>query len=180
MKRQVIVFLTFTFIFITNCSSYPNKNPIGKKFPSVKGESLAKQEWSIPEDMQGKPVLLLLGYKQQSQFDIDRWLIGIDMTKTKIKVFELPAVKGLIPQMIKPRINEGMRRGIPDELWAIVITIYGDGDTVQKFTGNEKPNNARVILLDQTGTIRYFTDRGFSVSGLNKLREMVDKLKEVK
>ena len=54
-----------------------------------------------------------------------------------------------------------------------VITIYSVGSEVQEFTGNENPNNARVIILNEEGKIEYFYDRGFSVSALNKLKSLI-------
>lgn len=66
-----------------------------------------------------------------------------------------------------------MRNGIPRELWSIVITVYEDGETIQAFTGNERPNNARVVLLDDKGKVIHFYDRGFSVHALNDLRSNI-------
>jgi cytochrome oxidase Cu insertion factor (SCO1/SenC/PrrC family) len=73
--------------------------------------------------------------------------------------------------MFSTVIDNGMRAGIPKPLWKGVITIYKDGDSVQAFTGNERPNNARVILINQRGKILYFYDQGFSVEALNNLRD---------
>ena len=56
-----------------------------------------------------------------------------------------------------------------------MITIYGDGATIQEFTGNENPNNARVLLLDNMGKVIYFHDKGFSVQALNELRDKISK-----
>jgi hypothetical protein len=95
------------------------------------------------------------------------------MTETNIKAYEIPTIQGLFPRMFKSSIDEGMRKGIPKELWGGVITIYGDGAKVQEFTGNENPNNARVLLLDPMGKVIYFHDRGFSVLALNELRELI-------
>ncbi|MEP2651324.1 MAG: hypothetical protein ABJH06_04945, partial [Paraglaciecola sp.] len=66
-----------------------------------------------------------------------------------------------------------MRKGIPKALWKGVITVYEDGDKLQRFTGNQNPNNARVILLDKQGEIVYFYDDGFAVSALNALRSQL-------
>jgi hypothetical protein len=150
----------------------------GKPFPSVTGTSLADKEWRIPEDMNGEPTILLIGYKQNTQFDIDRWFIGLDMTKTKAAIYEVPTIQGLIPRMISGKIDEGMRRGIPEPIWKAVITVYKDGAKVQKFTGNERPNNARVLLLDNEGVIQYAHDAGFSVPALNALREKLALLRK--
>ena len=59
------------------CSStIENRDPSGEPFPSVEATSLAGETVEIPEDFAGAPVLLLVGYVQDTQFDIDRWLYG--------------------------------------------------------------------------------------------------------
>lgn len=169
------LFILIIVVISTGCATtYTNRNPLGEKFPIVSGQSLTEEDHELPSFFEGSKVILLLGYKQDSQFDIDRWLIGLDMTKTETKVFELPTIQGLFPRMFSTFIDNGMRSGIPKELWGGVITIYADGSTIQEFTGNENPNNSRVMVLDKEGTIIYFYDRGFSVSALNKLREFVE------
>ena len=42
-----------------------------------------------------------------------------------------------------------------------------------KTTGNENPNNARVMLLDEEGKIIYFYDRGFAPSALRAVRDLL-------
>ena len=163
-------FLTLLLVLISGCSTtYSNQDVTGKAFPLVTGETLEKNLVKIPNDFNKPFTLLLVGYKQDSQFDIDRWLIGLDMKKTPVDVYEIPTIQGLFPRMFSTVINNGMRRGIPKPLWKGVITIYKDGDRVQAFTGNENPNNARVLLLNEEGKIVYFYDDGFSVSALNQL-----------
>lgn len=158
-------------------TQYPNQSVVGQVFPCVQGESLAGDIVRFPDDVKGAPAVLLLGYKQDSQFDIDRWLIGLDMTGTQTKVFELPTIAGMAPRMFSTQIDNGMRRGIPKELWAGVVTIYADGDRLQAFTGNTNPNNARALLLDADGSIAFFHDRGFSVEALNTLRDRLQSLR---
>ncbi|TQV77280.1 hypothetical protein FLL45_04865 [Aliikangiella marina] len=166
--------LVMLLLLTVGCASqYPNQNPLGKVFPSVSGQSLEKQLIDMPAHFADRQVLILLGYVQDSQFDIDRWLIGLDMTQTQVDVYELPTIAGMFPRMFKTQIDNGMRKGIPKELWKGVITIYADGDKVQQFTGNTNPNNARVMLLDEQSKIIYFYDEGFSVSALNKVRELI-------
>ena len=161
---------------LSGCATdYTNKNPTGHMFPDISGQSLDKKSYRVPQDFSADKTLLLIGYRQNSQFDIDRWMIGLDMTNTKLPVIELPTIQGFFPRLFNNKIDEGMRSGIPDELWQAVITVYKDGSRVQAFTGNEKPNNARVVLLNDTGRVIYFHDRGFSVDALNKLRKAVER-----
>jgi len=170
MKKYSLMVL-MGLIFVSCSTTYINKNPLGEIFPVVSGESLEKIEIEMPKYFNGSKVILLLGYKQDSQFDIDRWLIGLDQTETKAKIYELPTIQGLFPRMFSTFIDNGMRKGIPKELWGGVITIYSDGSVIQEFTGNENANNARVLLIDESGKVIYFYDKGFAVSALNELRQ---------
>jgi hypothetical protein len=172
MKKLIIIL--FVAIIFAGCSTtYINRNPVGEMFPTVSGESLEKTEIEMPKYFSGSKTILLLGYKQDSQFDIDRWLIGLDQTKTEAKVYELPTIQGMVPRMFSTFIDNGMRKGIPKELWGGVITIYRDGKIVQEFTGNENGNNARVLIIDEDGKVIYFYDRGFSVSALNNVNSLI-------
>lgn len=176
MKLISILLLSFA---LGGCATqYPNQNPINQIFPTVSGQSLEKVSMTLPGELPQEPVILILGYVQNSQFDIDRWLIGLDMTETTTKAYELPTIQGMFPRMFKTQIDNGMRRGIPKELWGGVITIYDDGEQLQQLTGNDNPNNARVILLDEQRQIVYFYDRGFSVAALNTLREKIAALED--
>jgi hypothetical protein len=160
---------------MTGCATkYDNQKILGELFPSVSGNSLEGKAHIIPKDFSGKKVLFLIGYVQNTQFDIDRWLIGLDMTKTEVEAYELPTIQGMFPRFFKTTIDQGMRNGIPKSLWKGVITIYKDGETIQKFTGNIQPNNSRVILLNEKGEIIFFDDSGFSVEALNKLRAQIN------
>lgn len=172
-----ILAATILLMLLAACSeTYPNRDVVGERFPTVQGNTLAEEPRTIPGDLVDSAAVFLVGYKQDSQFDIDRWLIGLDQTGTRLPAYELPTIQGLFPRMFETQIDAGMRRGIPKELWGGVITIYEDGETVQRFTGNTNPNNARVLLVDAAGTVRWFHDEGFSVPALNGLRAAAEAL----
>lgn len=172
--RAVCLSLVILFT-LGACASYeyPGTVSVGDTMISAEGESLEGNKVSIPSDFAGQHTLLIFGYVQDSQFDIDRWLIGLDMTQTEVAAYEIPTIKGMAPRMFKGFIDNGMRKGIPKELWKGVVTVYGDGDAIQQFTGNQNPNNARVMLLDTEGVVTYFYDRGFAVEALNEVRALL-------
>jgi hypothetical protein len=169
-----LLLICFFALLTLGCSTnYVNQSITGKPFPSISGKSLEEKMVNIPEDFKGSTTLLLIGYKQNSQFDIDRWLIGLDMTNTVVDVYEIPTIQGMFPQMFSTIIDNGMRAGIPKSLWKGVITVYGDGEKVQAYTGNENPNSARVVLLNEKGIVIYMYDEGFSVEALNQVRSLL-------
>jgi len=170
MRGCLVVTLLLTILSITACSStYTNRTPTEEFFPSVSAKDLNDRDITVPDDLKGDLRLLLIGYVQDAQFDIDRWLIGLDMTNTNIAAYELPTISGMFPRMFKDAINNGMRAGIPKQLWGGVITIYDGAEKVKQLTGTQNPNNARVIILNQLGNIIYFYDEGFSVKALNEV-----------
>jgi hypothetical protein len=164
--RMIHVAIVGTVILATGgCASVPNRDPRGETFPTVQGTTLASQAMTLPAAMHGKPAILLVAYDQDTQFDVDRWVLGLLQLGTPIaQLFEVPTVSGIVPTVLGDTIDAGMRSGIPREDWASVITIYRDGATVERFTGTERDLNARVLLLDENGTVIWFHDRGFSPS----------------
>ena len=173
--RYLKTLLPMLLILGACTTTIPRRNPVGEFFPDTVGTALDGKVWKFPNDTKGENVLLLIGYKQNTQFDIDRWLIGLDQKGYKLSVFEVPTIQGWVPRMIAGKIDEGMRSGIPEDLWKIVVTVYDDAEKIINFTGNEDPSNARVVVLDKDGKVRLLHDRGFSVNALNSLSQYFQK-----
>ncbi|MBL8736319.1 MAG: hypothetical protein JNL12_07840 [Planctomycetes bacterium] len=159
-------------LLLASCSTtWPRRDPTGEVFPTVAGTSLAGDAVTLPALGAGAPLLLLVGYEQEAQFDLDRWLLGLDQAGWRVRTFEVPTLPGLFPRLLAGTIDGGMRRGIPAEDWASVVTVYGDAARIADFTGNEDGLTGRVLLLDRTGKVVFFHDRGFSVARLKALVE---------
>lgn len=158
-------------------STVPNREPTGEAFPSIQGQSLAGETYKLPDDLKGEPVVLIVAFKQDTQFDVDRWALGMLQAGVNAKIFELPTVESAIAGAFSARIDEGMRSGIPDGDWGGVITIYDDAESVVKFVGNERPRNARVLLLNAEGEVVWFQDDGYSPRLALELKETIDALK---
>jgi len=168
-----VTLLASLILSVGACSSYTYNSQVAIDEPLINasGETLDGTPVDFPKDFAGRPTILLFGYVHKSQFDIDRWLIGLSMTKTEAPIYELPAIKNPIARLFSDRFDDAMREGIPREIWSDVITIYADGDKVQRYTGNVKPKNARVFVIDENGVVKYFYDRGFSVAALTELKD---------
>jgi len=159
----LVVLLATAFTFHGCASTVKNVDPTGSPFPAAKGKALDGTEHALPADFAGAPVVFLVGYVQGTQFDLDRWVLGLMQSKTPVKIAELPTIDSLIATAFSSQIDQGMQSGIPSEDWPSVITVYGgEGSKIVAFTGNEKPRNTRVLLLDAQGKVVWFHDRGYS------------------
>lgn len=166
-----------TGLMISGCgTTYPNRSVVGERFPSVRGKSLSGEEMTLPDQFKGKKVIIVIGYVQQTQFDIDRWGIGFFTANLDLPpVYEVPTIPGLLPSLFKETIDRGMRSGIPAESWKDVVTVYGsDGGKIAEWTGTELPRNCRVLLLDENGVVVWMHDKGY---GLPPLKSLLDVLR---
>lgn len=171
--------LPVLLVSLVACSSTPIpaiNNMAGKRFPQISAKSLTGETVSIPDKLIGKPAILLIGYKQNAQFDIDRWILGILQADISAQVVELPTIEGMMPRMVQDFIDNGMRKGIPKEDWASVITVYEDSPKIVEVIGNENPQNAHVVLLNKTGEIIWTANRGYSAQQILDLKKIVENL----
>ena len=172
---RFICLLLLSALVLSACASttYPRRDPTGETFPKIIVTPLDGGTKVFPDVFRGKPVLVFVGYQQRSQFDIDRWLIGVTQVELPVAFVELPTIAGMVPSLIGDMIDSGMRSGIPSELWGGVMTVYDDAELVQAFTGTENGLPSRVLLLDEEGRVVYFHDRGFSPFELKRVQDLV-------
>lgn len=174
MPRLLLLLLV---VWTAACSSaYPRRDPTGESFPRVRGTALDGTELTLPDAVAGAPALLLIGFQQNSQFDLDRWLLALSEAKVQVRALEVPTLPGLMPGLFSGFIDGGMRRGIPQEDWGGVVTVYGDASELARFVGNADGLPGRVVLLDRDGRVAFFHDRGYSMTSLRRLQEVLARL----
>ncbi len=145
-------------------------------FPTVQGESLNKEKITLPDHYKGKNTLLLIGYQQKTQFDIDRWILGVLQADIPVEIVEVPTIAGMMPQMVQGFINNGMRSGIPSADWGAVVTVYEDAPKIIQALGNERPQSAYAVLLDRQGKILWTSNIGYSAGQILELKKLVASL----
>ncbi len=145
-------------------------------FPRVTGVSLTSETVVIPDAYRGKSTLLLIGYTQKAQFDIDRWILGALQADIPVEIVELPTIAGMMPQMVQGFINNGMRSGIPQSDWASVVTVYEDAPKIIELLGNERPQSCYAVLLDPRGVVVWSSNVGYSAGQILALKDLVANL----
>ena len=177
MKTHIISLLVLS-LFFAGCSSSVTTpaNIKNSLFPSVKGSSLSKQQIQLPDHYRGKITLVLVGYTQRAQFDIDRWILGALQADVKAEIVEVPTIAGMMPQMVQGFIDNGMRSGIPKSDWGSVVTVYEDAPKIIEALGNERPQSAYVVLLNKEGRIVWSSNIGYSATQILELKKVAESL----
>jgi len=150
--------------------------PLGRRFPSVGGTSLAQARVRLPDDLAGSPAVLLVAYRRGTQADIDRWAAFLRLEAGAAPVFEVPVIPALVWRPLDGLIDGGMRGGVPRDQWDRVVTVYGDGAVIRGFLGDPGGLVALVVLLDAAGVVRWFHAGGFSPAAA---RQLLERLREL-
>lgn len=151
-------------------------DPVGRRFPKATGTTLAGQRMCLPDDLAGRPVALLVAYQRVTQDDVDRWSTYLKLAAPELTVYEVPTIPALAYRPWAGWIDNGMRKGVPEELWPWVVTLYEEGGQVRDFLGSPDKYSADVVLLDAGGVVQWFDATGFDA---RKGADLVRTLREL-
>lgn len=177
-KGLLGAFVLVSFALLAGCNrTVPAPaSIIDTSFPQVVGNDLNKKQVTIPDDFSGRNVLLLVGYEQRAQFDIDRWILGVLQADIPVEIVEVPTIAGMVPRAVQGFIDNGMRSGIPQSDWASVVTVYKDADKIIQALGNDRPQSAYAVLLNREGRIIWRSNIGYSAGQVIELKKLAQSL----
>lgn len=164
-------------VFMIAAVSVPALAP-GDRFPHLKGEFLTGRTAVLPEVASGRIALLALGFTYESRSSVEAWISRFrrDFTGPDVTFFEVPMIGGMA-RTGKWFIDRGMRRGTPRADQENVITVYGGSESWKERLKFQKAGAAHLILLDQTGVVRWIYAGGFNEQAFGELSREVSALK---
>lgn len=129
-----------------------------RAFPPMQGQNLEGQTFEMPRDFAGDLNVVFVAFKREQQSDVDSWGPALNALRTRhagLRVYELPTL-GRRYRIVRPMIDGGMRRGIPDStVRAATITLYIDKDPFKRALGITTEDRIEVLLVDRRGGIRW-------------------------
>lgn len=149
--------------------------PLNKKLPAVTGTNLAGERVSLPDDLMGKPAVLLVAYRRGTQADVDQWISLIEEAMPGLAFLEVPAISNPVWRPLQGWIDGGMRRGVPQARWHQVVTLYDDAPILKNFLGDYGSYHTHVALLDGSGLVRWFYAGGFNHAAAEELSRAVSR-----
>ena len=124
---------------------------------------MSRERIRLPEHLAGKPAVLLVAYRRDTQEDVDRWLQFLANDWPQVTRYEVPAIAGIIWRPLAGWIDSGMRGGVPENKWSSVVTLYGgDATRLRDFLGDYGVPSAHVVVLDANGVVAWFNAEGYS------------------
>ena len=146
-------------------------------FPRVEGSNLEGQHFALPSDFGAPLNVVLVAFKREQQGDVDSWtpfLKSALATRPGLRTFELP-VLGRGYRLMRPFIDGGMRRGIPDAaVRAATITLYIDKGAFRESLQIPDEDRIYVLLVDAQGRVHWRTDGRFDERAGAELLRRID------
>jgi hypothetical protein len=144
------------------------------QFPVTSGKNLMRQSVTVPSDLEGQFVLVLVAFQRWHQSRIDTWLPAIAQFEARfagLRHYELPVLPSM-NILSRTFINEGMRAGIPDPVArATTITLYVDMDEFLPALGVSNNDDIHLLLLDRSGEILWRTAGAYSADVAQSLAD---------
>jgi hypothetical protein len=149
----------------------------GEPLPKTASESLAGQQIMLPDALKGRPAVVIVGFSKSSQNRVKEW--DSQARKELGEAFDVYQVAVLedAPRFVRGMITHAMKGATPaDRQDHFLIVVRGEAE-LKKAAVFAESDDAYVLLLDDTGDVRWRTHGAVSDAALRALHEQVEKLK---
>jgi hypothetical protein len=150
-------------------------------FPTVTGTTLAGNRRTIPDDLGGQIVLVVIAFDRRAQAMIDSWLDPLSRRmppERELAVIEVPMIDSPFWRTLGRMIDAGMRSGIPPDRHDYVMTYYGNADAFRRILAMDDRTLAYLYLLDREGRIRWEARGSATAAGLEALVRAIEELRK--
>ena len=147
------------------------------RFPEVEGSNLEGEQFALPSDFKGELNVVLVAFQREQQSDVDSWmpfLRSVGESRPDLRVYEIPTL-GRGYRLMRPFIDGGMRRGIPDRaVRAATITLYIDKTPFRESLRLPDEERIYLLLVDRQGRVHWRTDGRFDERAAAELARRID------
>jgi hypothetical protein len=146
-------------------------------FPKVTGSNLLRDRISLPEDFEGRLILVLIAFQQWQQESVDTWIPAAQQLEAQfpgLRYCELPTIERM-NRLSRFFINEGMRAGIPnDDTRRRTITLYLDKSMFKRALEIESEEAIVILLVDARGQVLWRAEGPYTPEKAKELRIAIE------
>lgn len=123
--------------------------------PEVRGTTFAGASVRLPEDLQGKVGVAIVGFTQASRDEVTGWgkrLANDYYGSSTVRYFEMPVLES-VPRLLRGLVLGRIKASVSERGKGTFLPILDHEAEWKIATGFNKPDDAYVLLLDGTGAI---------------------------
>jgi len=180
--KRFLVALLFSSISL---SLFAQKD---QPFPALEGRTAAGEVVRIPEDTRGKVSLLCLAYSQESEAELETWLLPAYKyflkenhavfeslyDETPLNLYFIPMVRAIVSDNQFEKFEQQFRN-IDQSLRAHVLLYHGNITPYKRFLNMTDKSKPYFFVLDKNGRIVHITSGAYSQSKMDELRQIIER-----
>lgn len=143
--------------------------------PKAQGTTLAGTAVELPEALNGRIGVLVVGFSHASQGQVAAW--GKRLTadygqSAGVAFYEIPMLAGA-PKILRGMIVKSMGKAVPEKEQPHFLPLTENEAAWRTVAHYAKPDDAYVLLIDGTGTVRWQTEGDATDPAYAALRQQV-------
>lgn len=149
---------------------------VGNEFPQITIKTLTNKVVTIPTETTGHPLLVIIGFAENTQFTIDTWTKFVLKDHPLLHHYEI-TIAGDLNELYADRLEKTMKIYIPNYLHDITGAYFGPlRNQYRRLFRADDVNTCYVFLLDKKGNIQYMTS---GPANSHKQKTVTEKLSQL-
>jgi hypothetical protein len=151
----------------------------GLQIPVTHATALSGESVILPEALHGKVGILVVGFSQESRDGVTKWgrrLAAQYQMSPTVLCYEMPMLAS-VPRVLRGLIVRSMKSSVPAPVQSHFVPLTTDEAAWRALVHYSKSEDAYVLVVDESGKVRWQTEGGPTSSAEGALRLQVDALK---
>lgn len=148
------------------------------QIPAMQGQVLTGQAVRLPEALQGKIGVLVVGFSLGSREEVTAWgrLLARDFDDSdEVLYYEMPVLAS-VPRLIRGWVLGKIRGSVPVEAQGRLLPIVEREEEWKRLAGFRGADDAYVLVVDQGGTVRWKSEGALSEGAYGEMKRLVEEM----
>ena len=143
--------------------------------PEVHTTSLSNEEVRLPEGLQGKQGVLVIGFSRNSREAVTAWgrRLAADYRESPSVVYYEMPVLASVPRLVRGLVLRQIKASVPERAQPRFVPLLDKEEEWRSAAHFDKPDEAYVLLVDGKGFIRWQTEGGPTDRQYAELKEQL-------
>jgi hypothetical protein len=156
-----------------------NDHCVAARIPEVHGTSLSNEAVNLPEALQGKVGVLVLGFSRGSRDAVAGWgrRLATDYRESPTMVYYEMPVLASAPGMVRGFIVRSMKSSVPQQAQARFVPIMDNEAAWRTLAHYGPPDDPYLLVVDGLGDVVWQTQGQPTDAAYAALKQQVETLK---
>jgi predicted transcriptional regulator len=168
MRRNQLILVSF-LLAVSSARS--------EQLPKTTAESLAGQQMALPDALKGRTAVVIVGFSKSSQNAVKEWEARArKQLGEATDVYQIAVLEGA-PSFVRGMIKRAMKSATPPALQSHFLVVVKGEAELKKAVAFSATDDPYLLVLDQTGEIRWRSHGTVSDESVKALTDQVAALK---